>query len=182
MIKIYRTFNNELKEIWLQLEQRSHITPFQYYNWLLNWHQTAGSKYSLFIVCIKFGDQVEAILPLGIDSTRIVKTLEWLGGSHNDYMSPILDLNSEKMFKDIHSIWSEVISALPKFDVLHLAKQVPRLGNMDNPFLNIYPSNISMNSYQSKIGSDWAYLKRAFQKKYLLTHEDKERDSLTLEA
>ena len=167
MIKIYRTFNNELKEIWLQLEQRSHITPFQYYNWLLNWHQTAGSKYSLFIVCVKFGDQVEAILPLGIDSTRRVKTLEWLGGSHNDYMSPVLHLNSEKVFKDIHSIWSEVVSALPRFDVLHLAKQVPRLGNKDNPFLNIYPSNISMNSYQSKIGSEWEVFKESIPKKVL---------------
>ena len=167
MIKIYRTFTNELKEAWLELEQSSFMTPFQSYNWLLNWYQTAGAKYSLFIVCVVFDDRVEAILPLGIDTARKVKTLEWLGGSHNDYMSPIFHLNSKKMFKDINSIWREVIFALPKFDLLYLAKQVPKLGNKDNPFLNIYPSNISMNSYQITIGSEWKVLKDSISKKVL---------------
>jgi CelD/BcsL family acetyltransferase involved in cellulose biosynthesis len=172
MIKIYHTFNNEIKERWLELEQSSYITPFQYYNWLLNWSQTAGTQYSLFIVCVMSDDRVEAIFPLGIDATRNIKKLEWLGGPHGDYMAPIVRLNSEALFKDISSIWKEVISALPSFDVLHLVKQVPKLGNKTNPFLDIYSSKISIASYQSNISNGWEAFKDSTSKK---VHADSNR-------
>ena len=154
MIKIHNTFSKEIKDIWLDLEQESDTTPFQSYKWLLNWHQTAGKNYNLFLTCVVLDGQVQAIFPFGIDSSKFIKKLEWLGGSHNDYMAPIIRTSAQAIFNDFNNIWSQVLCELPKFDLLFLAKQIPTIGDYKNPFLQIYTSQQAMTSYQKKFTSE----------------------------
>jgi len=167
MIKIYKTFEGEIKDLWIELEANSHITPFQSYNWLSNWHNTAGKKYALFITCIILDGRIEAIFPFGMNGKKIIKKLEWLGGSHADYMSPILRSDNNSVIDNFDQLWSETLDTLPQFDVFYLAKQTPKLGNKDNPFVSIYPSIESMRSYQSVFGSEWNVFKNGISKKVL---------------
>jgi CelD/BcsL family acetyltransferase involved in cellulose biosynthesis len=167
MISIYNTFEEELKDLWIELEENSQIPPFQSYNWLLNWHQTAGKKYTLFIACIILEGRIEAIFPFGINSTKIIKRLEWLGGSHADYMSPILRSESNYVLGNFNVLWGEVLASLPRFDVLSLTKQIPKIGNQANPFISIYPSSESMRSYQSVFNGEWGVFKDSVSKKVL---------------
>ena len=167
MIKIYKKFDGEIKDLWLELEENSNIFPFQSYHWLLNWQKTAGKKYKVFLTCIFLNDRLEAIFPFGIKSSNLISKLEWLGGSHSDYMAPILRFSHEGVIINFESLWGEVLSALPNFDILNLSKQIPELNSRENPFLNIYPSNEIMHSYQSVFDNGWSEFQAGIPKKVL---------------
>ena len=167
MITVYNTFKGEIKDLWIELEENSQIPPFQSYNWLSIWHQTAGKKYTLFITCIILEERIQAIFPFGINCETAIKKLEWLGGSHSDYMSPILRSENDSVLNNFDQLWGEVLAALPRFDVLSLAKQIPKLGNKNNPFTSIYPSSNSMRSYQSIFSDEWQLFKNGISKKVL---------------
>jgi CelD/BcsL family acetyltransferase involved in cellulose biosynthesis len=162
-IKIYQDFNEELKSHWKRLEEESYLTPFQSYSWLLNWYKTTGlplHNIDLFIVCLFNKSSVDSILPLGVKTAGKIKRLEWLGGLHSDYMMPVVRKESEFIFIDFESKWLKILSLLPPFDVLHLTKQVPRLGDRENPFVNLGQSAFMMNSYQAIFDGGWEEYKQ----------------------
>ncbi|MDB9738469.1 GNAT family N-acetyltransferase [Gammaproteobacteria bacterium] len=167
MITIYNTFDGEIKDLWFELEENSQISPFQSYNWLSTWYETAGINYSLFIACIFLDGRIEAILPFGIQSKKVIKKLEWLGGAHADYMSPILRSECDHLLKDFDNLWIEVLASLPKFDLLSLKKQIPKIGNSNNPFIDAYPAKRTMQSYQSNFNNNEELFLDTLSKKLL---------------
>jgi len=180
-IKIYQDFSLELESYWQKFEEESHLTPFQSYNWLLNWHKTVGStlhNIDLCIVCCFNRSSVELILPMGINALGNIRKLEWLGGIHSDYMMPIVRKKSE-IFADFESIWLEILNALPPFDVLHLTKQIPRIGNQDNPFTNLGRSKFITNSYQAILNGDWEEYQDKHISKKVLNDSKRQRKRLS---
>jgi CelD/BcsL family acetyltransferase involved in cellulose biosynthesis len=167
MITIYDTFDGEIKDLWFELEGSSQISPFQSYNWLLTWYQTAGKNYSLFIACIFLEGQIKAILPFGINDSKVIKKLEWLGGAHADYMAPIFRSECAHLLENFDSLWAEVLASLPRLDLLCLKKQIPKIGNNNNPFIGIYPAQRTMQSYQSNFNNNEELFLDTLSKKLL---------------
>ena len=181
-IKIYQDFNEELKSYWKRLEEESYLTPFQSYSWLLNWYKTTGlplHNIDLFIVCLFNESSVDSILPLGVKTAGKIKRLEWLGGLHSDYMMPVVRKESEFIFNDFESTWLKILSLLPPFDVLHLKKQVPRLGGRENPFVNLGQSAFMMNSYQAIFDGGWEEYKQKKIRKNVLADSKRQRKRLS---
>jgi CelD/BcsL family acetyltransferase involved in cellulose biosynthesis len=122
---------------------------------------------------------VDSILPLGVKTVGKIKRLEWLGGLHSDYMMPVVRKESEFIFNDFESKWLKILSLLPPFDVLHLTKQVPRLGDRENPFVTLGPSTFIMNSYQAIFDGGWEEYKQKKIRKNVLADSKRQRKRLS---
>ena len=180
-IQIYKDFNEELESHWKKLEEKSHITPFQSYSWLLNWYTTVGStlhNIDLCIVCYFNRNSLELILPMGINTLGKIRKLEWLGGMHSDYNMPIVRKGSE-IFSDFESRWLEILNLLPPFDMLHLIKQVPRIRDQDNPFINLGRSKFVTNSYQAIFNGGWEKYQDKHISKKVLNDSKRQRKRLS---
>ena len=181
-IRIYKNFDKEIEILWKELELRSEITPFQTYTWLENWYKTIGSpifRIEPNIVCLFNGNQLEALLPLGVKKIGSIKVLEWLGGIVTDYMCPIIDPNS-KFFKDnFLTIWEEVKDTISNYDAIHLSKQKPYIGIEKNPFSHFLESKFMMNSRQSFFKKDWDEYKKLYIKQKFLRDSRRRRRRLS---
>jgi len=181
-IRIYKNFDKEIEILWKELELQAEITPFQTYTWLKNWYEAIGSpifKVQPNIVCLFNGKQLEALLPLGVKKIGPIRVLEWLGGLVTDYMSPIIMPNS-KFFKDnFFSVWEEIKTTISDYDVIHLSKQKPYIGEEKNPFSHFLDSNFMMNSRQSFFENDWDEYKKLHIKQKFLRDSRRRRRRLS---
>ena len=180
-IKIYYEFNEEIKSLWKDLELNADITPFQTYVWIENWQKKIGSpvyKIQPVIICLFNKGILEAIIPLCIKKEGSISILEWLGGPNTDYMLPIIKKNSHIFTTAFSSLWSEVKSNIPHFDILHLTKQPSEIGTNKNPFVHFLDSRFIMNSYQSFIKNDWEDYKEITISKKVLADSRRQRKRL----
>ena len=157
-IDVYKEFNNDLESIWVKFEKDAVMTPFQSYAWLSHWQKTIGKPRHAIepqIVIIKDPEQTLAICPFGIRRTNGFRVLEWLGGIHADYMSPLLSQNWNVQKKDFELIWSKILNNLVAFDVLYLKRQPEILDSIENPFIKNFSVKQSDVSYQATLDGDW---------------------------
>ena len=181
-IKIYHEFNEEIESYWKDLELTSEITPFQSYIWLESWQRIVGSpvyKIQPVIICLFNKDILEAIIPLCLKKEGPIKVLEWLGGPNTDYMLPIIRKDSVLFTSDFPSLWADIESKIPNYDILHLTKQLSRIGLNENPFVHQFACNLIMNSYQSFLNIDWEEYKAKHISKKVLSDSRRQRKRLS---
>ncbi len=150
-IKIFNSFNDDLKKIWRNLEDSYAEFPFQTFNWHKHWYETIGKKiknYKVFIVCISINDSCKIILPLAIFKNFLgVKILLNIGGYHTDYKEPLIDSNYELDQNNTEILWNQINNKLPNYDVINFDKLI--LSNTNKIYLYKFrKKSYSMKSYQ----------------------------------
>jgi len=163
-IEIFSIFNIELEKIWKDFEDDVLCSPFQSYAWLSLWQNLVGAPLLSIlpqIVIVRNDEDTMAIFPMGIRKLMGVSILEWLGGSHTDYMGPLLSKKWNSNKEEFLLCWQETLNQLMKFDVIHFQKQkeyTPLL----NHFVNAMNCQINLKSYQSNLKNSW---KEHYEKK-----------------
>ena len=112
IIKIFDTFNAELKNIWDDCFIDSNSTIFQEYQWLYHWHITFSDflQTKLYINVIYKNNTVIGILPLCINNRNKLSILEWIGVGVSDYLQPIIK-SKEKITIEISAIKKLLVRA-----------------------------------------------------------------------
>ena len=123
-IRVFKTFNEELKSLWLDLESRTAPYIFQRYHWLSHWQETIGNEYPRTeptVVLLEDSDGPHALLPVSFQQRHGVWVLSFLGGDQSDYHCPMATQQGKEWLQRPDS-WREIFENLPKFDVLHINK------------------------------------------------------------
>ena len=92
-IKIYKDFNQDLKQIWEKFEIYAEKNVFQVYEWVYSWYKIIGcplKKISLNVVVISKDNETLAIFPLGVEKKYGLNVLSFLGGINSDYKDPLV--------------------------------------------------------------------------------------------
>ena len=110
-IVVYKDINSELKNIWLELEKRSHNHCFQSLSWifyLISFFKKNNIFFLLQVIVVKKDTEVVAIFPFWIINLFGFKVLQWIGNDFSDYNGPILsndyNYNETEFLKDFNSI------------------------------------------------------------------------------
>jgi len=180
-IRVFNIFDQELERLWVSLEEEAFVYPFQTYTWLLHWYRTVGAplhRVELSIVVILNEHEIQLLLPLGIRKYYGVRFLEWLGGIHADYMSPIIHKHWKSQEKDFMDLWSQIDQALPHYDVRHFVKQPEMIGNEKNPFISLLKNTPYLHSYSTILINDWQIFKEKYAEKKVILDSERQRRRL----
>lgn len=155
-VKIFNSFNKDLKKIWQKLENDYADFPFQTFNWNKHWYETIGKtirNYEIFIVCISINNSYKLIIPLAIYTNFLnIKILVNIGGYHTDYKEPLIDSNFKIDSFGINILWDQINNKLPKYDVINLDKLI--LNHNKRIYLsNFFKKRYLMTAYQLKFHS-----------------------------
>lgn len=115
-------------------------SPFQRAQWLETWFgafAAAPSKiYAASIEDSRTGESV-FVLPLVVENRGgIVRLKAWDSGV-SDYNAPVLSKNFAPSREDMKTLWSNILQALPKADLLELEKLPSAIGEIGNPLMVI---------------------------------------------
>ena len=134
-IRVYKSFDKELRLLWSNFEQTANSLAFQSYEWQHYWYNTVGQpKFSIdlcIVACFAEGE-LQAIFPFGVRHVLGARVLEFLGVGEADYSAPLIGVNvSAQKFRDI---WNLVMEAVSEHDVIHF-KNIPQQIGKNNNFL-----------------------------------------------
>ena len=146
----YLSFNQELKEEWLELESRSNISMFQNYHWNLYWYNNnkENKKYRLRIISIKDeSSQTVAIFPCVVNYLNGFSILRFCGYNISDYGMPLIDkkIKEEIILK---KIFSAFLNYNKKYDLIHLEKIPDNFNNNSIFFSKITNLKKKYNAYR----------------------------------
>ena len=111
-IFIYEKFDEKLEKLWLEFAKQSVSTPFQNYYWLKLWCEVIGFPifdFELKIIVLTQNKKIVAIFPMCVNKIYKIRTLQWIGGTQNDYMCPILIKNWDTLNIDFLDIWKKIL-------------------------------------------------------------------------
>tara|TARA_B100001059_G_C17839663_1_gene591218 strand:+ start:14929 stop:16026 length:1098 start_codon:yes stop_codon:yes gene_type:complete len=146
----YLSFNQELKEEWLELEYRSNISMFQNYHWNLYWYNNnkENKKNRLRIISIKDeSSQTVAIFPCVVNYTNGFSILRFCGYNISDYGMPLIDkkIKTNQIFK---KIFNTFIKYNEDCDLLYLDNLPNNYNNNNIFFPKIIKTKKKFNSYR----------------------------------
>ncbi len=167
-IKIFNSFNENLRKIWQNLEKDNAEFPFQTFSWNKHWYETIGKSiknYEIYIVCITVKKTCKLILPLAIFRNFFnVKILLNIGGYHTDYKEPLIDTNYHINKNNIENLWTQINNKLPKYDVINFDKLILKYSHKIDLY-NFLQKKYSMTSYQLKFDTEKTEFKMIYKNK-----------------
>ena len=165
----FNQFDARLKNLWLDIQNHSHLTAFQTFEWLSLWYETVGRnslRIKPLIICVYHGQAPVALFPFGIRNVFGVEVLEFLGGDQVDYNAPLV--SSEWMDKkNFNAAWNTLLEALPQYDVLNLVRMPEKLGEETNPMIVALSAGHECYSYSARLPLSWEEFRERLPKKML---------------
>jgi CelD/BcsL family acetyltransferase involved in cellulose biosynthesis len=150
---------------WRRFERSADCTPFQTFDWLSRWQRHIGARGSVqpAIAVGSFTDgQTAFILPLGIDRSRGVRRLCWLGQDLNDYNAPLIvrEFSRRIPAERFRAVWKELRARLqrePLFrhDWIELEKMPQLICGELNPFFALALATNPSGAHFAQLGDDW---------------------------
>lgn len=144
---------------WRALEGSAFCTPFQTYDWLSAYVQTADTAAGrqIAIVVISINDKLRMLVPFALERRWGASCLRWLGHEVNDYNAPIIDLTWARTLTcdDMHSIWSRILAELPPVDYVHIQRQPALLEGCLNPFGHLATTSDTCRAYAVALAGPW---------------------------
>ena len=150
--KIYEEISGECKKLWEEVEKNSCHNFFQSLEYIQE--VIKKNKKTLLKIIIIFEDKnVVAILPLEIKSLFFFETLQWIGTEKSDYCNPIISKNFYNILdkKNFIKLWDEILKKIGKFDIFFFNNQPLYIEELNNPFVNFFPTINFSNIYQIKL-------------------------------
>ena len=157
-IKIYDSFNQDLKKIWNDCYARSNATIFQDYDWMFHWYEIfCGSLKTRLCATVIFKKNAPiAILPLCINSRKYFNILEWVGVGVSDYQQPIIK-NTENISKNEYDIiFKKILKDKKGIDLIHLNNITKSFDNKHNCFIKHFECKKISTSYEIFINKSYS--------------------------
>jgi CelD/BcsL family acetyltransferase involved in cellulose biosynthesis len=152
-------------DTWRGFEREADGTAFQAFEWLESWQRCVGEPSGVrpAIVVGRFADGRPAfLLPLAIESSRVVRRLVFLGRALCDYNAPLLSPDFAGAIPPAgHAAWwSSVLDLLgrhPEFrhDMVLLDKMPRLVGGQVNPLASLSSAPHPSRAYRARLGTDW---------------------------
>ena len=157
IIKIFDTFNAELKNIWDDCFIDSNSTIFQEYQWLYHWHITFSDflQTKLYINVIYKNNTVIGILPLCINNRNKLSILEWIGVGVSDYLQPIIKSKEKITIDEYNFIFEKVLKDNKYIDLIHLTNIPDKIRGYKSCFVESHKCKKISSSYRIIIDSDF---------------------------
>ncbi len=117
-------------------DPRARMHIFQSREFLDVWMDTIGRARGAecCLIAVKDGERRPILyLPLAIETTFNVRLLRFMDAGVADYNAPILMSERALTRREFERVWSEVLSLLPKFDVVDLQKMSGDVSGAFNP-------------------------------------------------
>ena len=168
-IEIYSKPNDELKKYWNQFEPESYNYCFQSYEWFETWTKIFRNfdKDNICVVVAHHEGKILFILPLEILKKYNVKILQWLGGKHSDYFSPIISKNFDLSKERFIKLWNQIKNSLPDFDIILFNKQPLEVVIKKNPFVQFLNNHKDSVIYKVLLPESWEnYSELTLKKKF----------------
>lgn len=147
------------RETWTAFQASAWSTPFQSFDWIRSWYAQgpAASNIRPTIILGYAGDDLQFILPLGVEPFLGARRLCWLAGDINDYNAPLVEPAfaaglSKKMAAEI---WHGIAKIVGDVDVFHLTKQPSHIAGAPNHFRVAGAVASSCASHMLTLQSDW---------------------------
>jgi CelD/BcsL family acetyltransferase involved in cellulose biosynthesis len=151
--KLYHSFDTELEAIWRSCQEGFHHYVFQSYDWLVYWQSTVGENtlgIEPIIVVVSDSRHALALFPFGIRRTAGVRVLEFLGGTQNDYNSPLI--HPAYIERDmLESIWHVAEKKLPPHNVRSFSRLPDYLNNRINPWPAMLDARLTSAAYSASL-------------------------------
>jgi CelD/BcsL family acetyltransferase involved in cellulose biosynthesis len=148
--------------VWCRLEKDGHLTSsYQRFAWLGNWQRhigrVQGVRPALVLVEGPHGEPW-MLLPLGVRKVGLARVLSWLGGDITGYHGPLIagSCPSELLGADFPALWWRAMREVPAFDYVHLERQPPKVGTLNNPCLQLGESISAFSSPVLDLSDEWS--------------------------
>jgi len=167
--QIFHEFDERLKSVWLDIQERCELTPFQTYEWLSIWNRTVGMhrlKISPLVFCIYYEQLPVALFPYGIRNVFGLRVLEYLGGDQADYNAPLVCqawTNQERF----EAIWNTLLDELPQYDVSNFTRMPEKVGEHVNPLIAMLAAHHQSYAYSARLTQSWEEFSARLPKKML---------------
>lgn len=149
-IKLFESFDNDLKNIWIDFEKDSYHFFFQKFEWQRLWfnqNHKYNKKIKCYIIIVLRDDEVIMILPLSIQEKLNIKFLTWSGFPFSDYNSPLIKKDLKINQNDFDLIWKKVLTNNKnQFDCIIFENQPYKIEQEINPF-QIYLNSKANNFF-----------------------------------
>ena len=136
-IKIFKSFEDPLKNIWKEFEKESSNYCFQNFYWVKNWYEKFKSQEEIdaCIVVIYSDKIICGVLPFCIHKKSSLKFLKWMGGEQSDYMNGLFSKNFILKQDEFVNLWKLIKKQLPSFDLVYFYNQPENIMGSSNPFV-----------------------------------------------
>ena len=168
-IKIYKSFDDYLKQDWIEFEAKSENYCFQNFSWLKQWYELykIDRQINACIMVVYSEKKIISILPFMVEKIRKISFLRWMGDEQADYMCGLFEKDFYLEKVEFVKLWKLIKKELPHFDIIHFYKQPEYIGKITNPFIvnlrtvkNGYASGIDLkNNFEE-------YIKNNLKKKF----------------
>lgn len=128
------SFDSEL-DLWSRMADSGGALPFQSREWLVPWSATIGRRADLKLLAVTIrdgGGRPVVGLPL-VCERKGLRRIGFADGGLADYNAPILGRDAPQDAAGAARIWSALVRALPKADVIRFERMPARIGTMANP-------------------------------------------------
>ncbi|MCE7997966.1 MAG: GNAT family N-acetyltransferase [Rhodobiaceae bacterium] len=159
LLSVHTEFST-VEAIWRQFEKTADCFAFQSFDFLETWYENIGCRDDLEIQIVVAWD-VNAkplmILPLGIERSRFVRKLTWLGNDVNDYNAPLLapGFSDRVAPGEFTRVWHDIVVALPEHDLVELMRQPAVIESQPNPFLELSTELNASGAHMTMLGVDF---------------------------
>ncbi|WPB83822.1 GNAT family N-acetyltransferase [Sediminicoccus rosea] len=150
-IRIF-TSMDEAEAMWRAAERSLIHTAFQTYEWLATWVETLGTEVAItpLIVLVEEGERPVMLIPLGRAKRRGIATITFLGGEVTDYHAPLVaaDWQDRLAPAGFAPLWTRILAALPRADLLRLGQMPEDILGVPNPFASLpgaRPSDVALS-------------------------------------
>jgi CelD/BcsL family acetyltransferase involved in cellulose biosynthesis len=141
-IKCFHALDENLKKIWISLEDKVPCTPFQTYAYNSFWLENfTKKKVEIKIFVIKINSIVVAIIPLQIERKLSISFVEYIATAQADYTGALIDIENINDFY-INEIWLHIQSVIGKRAIYYF-KKIPSDISILNSGLPEYFKKIS---------------------------------------
>jgi len=150
-VEIFNKLEESLLKIWNEFEDKNNLHFYSSLHWLQKCSETFKNK-KIIIVVVFNDNKAVMIMPFQIKIRYHLKFLEWIGDEVVDFMGPIIDSRFDINKSDFIKLWTHLLKAIEKVDIIFLNKQLKFFNNKKNPFVFFLNNNFKENIYIVDIG------------------------------
>lgn len=148
---------------WRNFESRASCTPFQTFDWLVNWQRCIGLRQGTtpVIVLVRApGGELLFILPLAIEQVKYGRCLTFLGRALCDYNAPLLspDIAQTLTAARFTELWKAIQADIQRgypHNVVWLDKMPQTICGQRNPMCDLRTQRNASSAHSTDLQADW---------------------------
>ena len=152
-----------IEDEWRGFESHANCTPFQTFDWLVNWQRCIGLRQGITPIIVLArapGGELLFILPLAIEQLRYGRCLTFLGRALCDYNAPLLSpevaqtLTASRFAELWKALHAEIQRGYPH-SFVWFDKMPQRVGGQHNPMCDLKTQRNASSAHATELQTDW---------------------------